>query len=401
LAGSFLLVLSLLFFLGNPVLAEEGGNGTYNSSLHCALCHQTIYDQWSHSLHAQAISDPVFSGAYLLAQEYKGEEAKRFCLKCHAPTTRVTRDYDLGQEVTREGVTCTFCHTVARVEGDRPPRFVLRPGDLLYGPSEGKTAPHPLQQNDVLTQSAFCGGCHDLSSPVGGPVMETYTEWKEGPYAGKKACQDCHMEAMEGVRNHKFTGGHFDSRVEQAADVALEIEREGGLAVVRVNVTNSGSGHKIPTGIPSRVLHLHLSVKDEQGNVVFHEEVAYKKVMLDENGLEIAEDYRLFLDAARVLSDNRIAPLETRTETFRFRIPENVKDLSAEATLEYHYEPVILLPTDIRIVMADASAISRVLPQEGESQLEVSPQTVLLWSGLLVLALILIFVILLRRLRER
>lgn len=53
-----------------------------------------------------------------------------------------------------------------------------------------------------------------------------------------------------------------DAHLSKAAELAVvEQKREGGTLIVRVKVTNS-TGHKLPTGYPSRRMWLHLAVKD-------------------------------------------------------------------------------------------------------------------------------------------
>lgn len=207
-----------------------------------------------------------------------------------------------------------------------------------------KTAPHKPEYREFFLRSEFCGGCHDLYvNNV--PVMETYTEWKAGPYAATNQCQGCHMEPPRGSGpKHRFTGGHFESRAKEAAGVQMEAEIKAGTARVTAYVTNKGSGHKIPTGIPSRRLILHLKAKDDRGNIIYQEDRYYRKVLADKEGREITEDFRLMLDFARVPSDNRIAPKETRVETFTFPVPSTTGRVYTEASLEYSYKPIILMP---------------------------------------------------------
>jgi hypothetical protein len=83
----------------------------YTSARVCGTCHVDIYNSWKNSLHAFSLSDPIFDAAYMQAIKEQGAEAKRVCLRCHAPMTLANADYDLELGVTREGVSCDFCHT--------------------------------------------------------------------------------------------------------------------------------------------------------------------------------------------------------------------------------------------------------------------------------------------------
>ena len=49
----------------------------------------------------------------------------------------------------------------------------------------------------------------------------------------------------------------------------------------RITVRHKGSGHKIPTGIPSRRLILHLKAKDDRGNIIYQEDRYYRKALAD------------------------------------------------------------------------------------------------------------------------
>src|SRR5574341_148994 len=107
---------AILLLVAVHARAEEGRSTAYTSAKVCATCHEDIYQMWSRSLHATSLTDPVFDVVYM--QVLKGNEGKtrESCLRCHAPTTRVSRDFALRHEVSREGVTCDFCHTISLVD---------------------------------------------------------------------------------------------------------------------------------------------------------------------------------------------------------------------------------------------------------------------------------------------
>ncbi|HYL81230.1 MAG TPA: multiheme c-type cytochrome, partial [Candidatus Acidoferrum sp.] len=114
-----------------PVLNAKG----YTSSQICAQCHEDIYTTWKNSLHALSLSDPVFDAAYWEAIKLTKGSARTLCLRCHAPTTRVTKDYDQRQPITEEGVTCDFCHTIQATNpfaAGEP--YTMRPGLTKWGP---------------------------------------------------------------------------------------------------------------------------------------------------------------------------------------------------------------------------------------------------------------------------
>jgi hypothetical protein len=173
----------------------------YTSARVCGECHVDIYNSWKGSLHAFSLSDPIFDAAFMQAVKERGDAAKRLCLRCHAPMTMFNGDYDLEQGVTREGVSCDFCHTVTAVEtgpSEKPytvdvglvKRSILR---------KAKSPVHEVAYSELHGQAEFCGGCHNLTTPEGVAIMSTYDEWKEGPYSREGTpCQECHMRLSTG-----------------------------------------------------------------------------------------------------------------------------------------------------------------------------------------------------------
>ena len=64
----------------------------FSSSVSCAKCHRDFYNYWKESLHAHALDDQIFQAALMMALKQKGDETRKLCLGCHAPTTLVTGD---------------------------------------------------------------------------------------------------------------------------------------------------------------------------------------------------------------------------------------------------------------------------------------------------------------------
>lgn len=176
-----------------------------------------------------------------------------------------------------------------------------------------------------IQESELCASCHtlythaldDQGNEVGElPEQVPYLEWRASAYAEEgRSCQDCHMPviaepvpvtgvlalARDSVNRHVFRGGNFfmlgmlnryraelgvqalpqefdaavrrtvehlrtaSSRVE-VDDVALD-PATGRLGAT-VTVTNLG-GHKLPTAYPSRRSWLHVTVRNNAGDVVF------------------------------------------------------------------------------------------------------------------------------------
>src|SRR6185295_7984909 len=146
------------------------------------------------------------------------------------------------------------------------------------------------------------------------PEQVPYLEWRHSAFPREqRSCQSCHMPAVEekmrissvlgqlraGLARHGFVGGNafmlrmlnryrgelavaslpgeLDEAVRltvlslQTASAAVAVERTeiaGGRLNVDVAVRNL-TGHKLPTGYPSRRAWLHVTIRDRAGQPVF------------------------------------------------------------------------------------------------------------------------------------
>ena len=174
-----------------------------------------------------------------------------------------------------------------------------------------------------VRQSELCATCHTLVTKALGPNGEVigelpeqmpFQEWQHSAYAGeKRSCQSCHMPVVEedtpiasvlgsprkGLARHTFVGGNaFMQRMlhryrselgvlstaaemessiaatmanlqKSSAEVSIDrVERTGTQFVAHIHVRNV-TGHKLPTGYPSRRAWLHVTVRDRGGRIVF------------------------------------------------------------------------------------------------------------------------------------
>ena len=242
-----------------------------------------------------------------------------------------------------------------------------------------------------VRQSELCATCHALVTKALGPKGDVighlpeqmpFQEWRHSAYVGEqRSCQSCHMPGVEedtpiasvlgaprkGLARHTFVGGNVfmqrmlnryrddlgivATKAEMEASIgatvtnlqkstaALSIdraERSGGRLLADLRVANL-TGHKLPTGYPSRRVWLHVTVSDRSGRVVFesgaiasngaitgndndadvggvephHTEIRtadqvqiYESVMSDSNGRPTTG----LLTAVRYLKDNRLVP---------------------------------------------------------------------------------------------
>jgi hypothetical protein len=193
-----------------------------------------------------------------------------------------------------------------------PGRAAVMQSASSYRPAE---APH-------VRKSELCATCHTLftralghkGEPIGRlPEQVPFLEWRHSAFRDDKSCQACHMPSVdratpitsvlgtprEGLARHSFRGGNFfvlemlnryrrelgvaaqPQELEAAgrrtaallqsetAVVAIErAERSGDRLAIDVVVQNL-TGHKLPTGFPSRRAWLHVVVRDRSDTIVF------------------------------------------------------------------------------------------------------------------------------------
>jgi hypothetical protein len=252
------------------------------------------------------------------------------CADCHAPGI----DGQLGGRDLLQatglafdhGVHCDICHKVERVDragavpGVGGSLKVLRPSEpldgvlgpwepLMFGPRHDNANPRMGNTSrEHFTNGELCFGCHEYAAaplvPGGGvdnerwsegklPVHTTWSEWRDGPFGGKVACNACHMppeplalnsadlehlgpETRPGiptgwprppgsVRSHSFLGPRSEDAalLRLAAALDLNVRRAEGILHVQAKVSNVGAGHRIPTGEPGRLVVLRVEATCE------------------------------------------------------------------------------------------------------------------------------------------
>ncbi len=286
--------------------------------------------------------------------------------------TLINNDYDLKEEVTKEGVSCDFCHSIKKVNlenKDHP--FELELGETKRGPLSDVDSPaHKTEPSTLFKSSELCAGCHEYTNDKGVKILGTYSEWKNSSYAKNGThCQNCHMPLISGkivkpavkttkqkqINLHAISASHSTEQLRKALKVEIKnINQTEDIIEVVVGVTNVGSGHNVPTGIPSRKLILLVELRTP--TEYFTRQRIYQKIMRDESEEEIKKEYEVFLTAAKVSFDNRLRPNETRTERFAFAAPRN-KKITISARVEYLYKTSVLRPTEMRVRMAEDEKI--------------------------------------------
>ena len=273
------------------------------------------------------------------------------------------------------------------------PRPTFGPFQIERGLSTIMRSATGFQPTEALhvRQSELCATCHTLVTKARGPKGEVigefpeqmpFLEWKHSAFvAEERSCQSCHMPLVEeetpiasvlgaprkGFARHTFVGGNFfmqrmlnryrdelaltapanemDAAIKgtlanlQTATAEISVDgasMSNGRLVADVTVRNL-TGHKLPTGYPSRRAWIHFTVRGRDGRIVFesgavapngsiagndndadplgvephHLEISrpdqvtiYESVMGDPDGRPTTG----LLSAVRYLKDNRLLP---------------------------------------------------------------------------------------------
>jgi hypothetical protein len=334
-------------------MAAPPAAAPYAPAAECAACHQAIHGYWAESEHSRAATKPSYLASLAAAVDGATDKAaaRKACVWCHAPTALVTGDYELAQAVTREGVSCDFCHTVADVDlADRERPFSVQPGPVKRGPLEYAKSSHHESAYSALHKSSplLCASCHEHRNAQGVAVLSAYSEWAGGPYPARgQTCQECHMplvpgetatEALDPARRrinlHRIVGGSAASRVRAGLDLRLSsVDIGAASADVQVVVTNASAGHSVPGGLSTKSVVLAVGVDTGSSELAHRRERTYRRELLDADGRPLSTVADLFLRAASIGPDTRLKQGEARSERFTVPLPENWKAIVAR--LEY------------------------------------------------------------------
>ena len=360
--------LSMAASLGHP----EAGKYTideFTDAKSCGMCHPTQFEQWQGTMHAESSTDPFYQRVVHIADEELPGIAD-YCASCHSPIAIYTGQDELEPDsltgAAAGGIQCDFCHTVSSLTHIGNFGFQSTPGSVKYGPF-GAQPPifHTVELSPLHDSADFCGMCHDVSHPVNGLALEaTYSEFMAGPYPAEgHKCQTCHMtpglthfeafpgasangaEEREHIWTHWFVGANAwvpellgnpgpaeiaRQRLAKAATVeVLPYDIVGGELRFEVEVTNTGAGHKIPTGVTEeRQIWLEVELygaddellaewgKPGEDGVIPEDTMILGTLFGDADG---QPTHKIWF-AESVLSDRRIAPRASDSQGYTFEL---------------------------------------------------------------------------------
>lgn len=368
-----------------PTVKGEGGK--FTDPKRCGECHSTQYSQWLGSMHHYAQASLTNELVNDFLHKKTGKTISAFCVQCHAPIgTVIGERYDLPNKerspLSLAGVSCDVCHSMDRSHGQAQAFFELKPGNTVYGPhgKGGEKDPppaksdfHATEQRDVFKSSQLCQQCHEVIVPNGLRLQETYTEWKNSPWAKEGVtCQACHMGPVPGkpsarpvgeiaqvagaelpkrpLSDHSFTGVDYhwtddyplrgkggaapDDRtkkrnVKMQADLTKKRQElmrnaaklhvsappalaSGDKGSLEVRIENTFTGHHFPGGFPWRQAWVEVTYTDAKGNAFF------RSGDLDSNG-DVRNQFSRDVNAGTVKADRHLVNLQAQATVRGFR----------------------------------------------------------------------------------
>lgn len=329
-----------------------------------------------------------------------------------------------------EGVSCDLCHSIVGFAGETPYNFnyLVKPGRTKWGGREGLKSPHhDTAKSSFLGTSEYCGTCHNEMSPYDVWVKSTQLEYAAGPYPGMGiVCHDCHMPTSPGrvalmgaeiqpdVRNHLFHGAHHLSKIAGAIEMVLWTEQPdvepGDALTVKLALFNAKAGHMVPSGsAEERQLWATLVAIDAEGgrthlpvdrkgfegeehsitsNALAYQDLGEPLDRPDFAGLpRDATPYegdRIFSlpyfdefgrrtimqwNTASLGPDYRIAPRETKIETYTWTLPDELPDGPLRFEVELYYRKLVKSVGDFLDVPAEET--EAIVIGRAHTQIEV------------------------------
>lgn len=332
-------------------------------------CHAALVEQWRVSMHAQALTDPLFVLKRDEADKATNGALGPFCDACHSPVAIMSGENKSGtlSDVAIESVGCDMCHQVTGTDGPLGNVSLAFDADGTKRAqfADAKSPVHATAYSKAHESAEFCGNCHNVDHPGNGMHLEaTYTEWKNGPYAKEGIiCQDCHMTPGPGVtkpnpgraaamgpeREHIYTmtfvGGNValgdaeraEERLKAAAQLDVEVEdivSAGQTVAITTTITNIGAGHYLPTGLTEvREMWLEVTANDAAGTELLKERRTFGTVLKDASGKFPVELW----DAVGIQSDDRIPPRESTSDAYDFTMADG--PVTVTAALYYRSAP--------------------------------------------------------------
>ena len=299
----------------------------------CGSCHPRQYADWKESLHSRAMGPGPWGQIIDLAQTSPDEAS--LCMTCHAPLseqstllaktterneTAYEKNAHFDSQLQLQGITCAACH-VRQHRRFGPPK-----GEESSAPKYPAGTPNHagVQRTPYFEKAEFCKGCHQFEPENsllvnGKPLQDTFREWQNSIWGkGEASCQECHMpqrrHLWKGIHDREWVKGGV--RIE--AQIQTESSRPGDALELTLEVINAAVGHKFPTYITPKIF-VRATLLDGSG----------KTLPGTEQEKIIGWDTRFEDGKWKEYFDTRIPPGGQLQETFRWKLPPEVKKIRA------------------------------------------------------------------------
>jgi len=208
---------------------------SFPTAQYCGHCHEQAHTEWRESAHSNSNRPPWYLRNVNLLKAEKGVEYTRHCEGCHDPVALLSGALTEGgpgrKSYDDDGVTCSVCHSIAKVDTRGTGSYVMGIPAVLVD-EEGKPITRPVSDAEILAHldrhskavmkdfyrtSEYCSACHKAALPhelndyKWQRAISLYDEWQASSFAKQSplpfyvkdsvsTCQTCHMPrlALEG-----------------------------------------------------------------------------------------------------------------------------------------------------------------------------------------------------------
>lgn len=248
-----------------PLSAQDQARPKLESAETCKECHEQYYMEWANSGHAHFSREQNLPFVRHSGRIGGGKGDISRCQGCHEPLRQFSDSVSDSNIITRERVSCDFCHSVQIDHAQQ--KFKLHPTGAKQGPIEKTESPkHKVAFSKEIMSSDFCLVCHHKS-------REHHRELRKELPTELINCQSCHMPLRrDGSKGHShaFLGRFSEEMLQKAFEFDLAVQKVDAGLQVDIKMENIVNAHSVPPN-PSGYSYIVLwvSAQDVSNKVVW------------------------------------------------------------------------------------------------------------------------------------